>query len=66
MNKIKITDVHDVLHCIPGDINRPTLLSFYRHAGCPPCNLRIRELMLASEKLVQYNVQLYAVFESTP
>jgi len=62
----QVTDVHGETHSMHGNRCRPTLLSFYRHAGCPPCNLRVHELMLASEKLDQYNVQILSVFESTP
>jgi peroxiredoxin len=30
---------------------RPVLLSFMRYASCPTCNLRVREMVLAYERL---------------
>ena len=42
----------------------PVLLSFFRHAGCPMCNLRTRELILAHDKMQQYGLKVMAVFES--
>ncbi len=46
------------------DNEQPVLLTFFRHAGCPMCNLRVHELILAQEKLQQYNLKIITVFES--
>lgn len=43
---------------------KTTLLTFHRHAGCPPCNLRIHEHMLAKNELDKYNIRLLEVIES--
>ena len=43
---------------------QPVLLTFFRHAGCPMCNLRTRELILAHSKLERYNLKILTVFES--
>lgn len=46
------------------DNEKSTLLTFHRHAGCPPCNLRIHEHMLAKNELDKYNIRLLEVIES--
>lgn len=46
------------------DSNQPVLLTFFRHAGCPMCNLRTRELILAYDRLEKYNLKLLTIFES--
>lgn len=61
----QVVDVHGVTQTAVGDGTQPTLLCFFRHAGCPPCNLRVRELLLAKQELDRYGVRLLAVFEST-
>ena len=43
---------------------RHTLLAFHRHAGCPFCNLRIRELITAHPRLKRAGVDVIAVFSS--
>lgn len=42
------------------------LLSFYRYASCPFCNLRLRELIERSESLSARGLHLVAVFQSPP
>lgn len=59
-----VKDTHNNSHSIPGEWDGPTLLTLYRHAGCPPCNLRVREIMLAKTELDKYGVRIIAVFES--
>lgn len=44
---------------------RPVLLSFYRYASCPLCNLRVRDLTLAQAALKQKGLVMLAVFQST-
>ena len=61
----ELSDIHGVVQTPINDAKQPTLLCFFRHAGCPPCNLRVRELMLAAQKLSRYSVRLLAVFESS-
>jgi peroxiredoxin len=41
-----------------------TLLSFLRYASCPMCNLRVRELMLATSELEGRGITWVAVFHS--
>lgn len=44
---------------------RPVLLSFMRYASCPMCNLRVRELALAHERLSGEGLVVLVVFQST-
>lgn len=60
----EIPDVNGEIQAITSNNQRPVLLSFHRHAGCPPCNLRVREHILAKKKLDSYGVQILGVFES--
>lgn len=57
-------DINGKIQSITNGGQNPTLLSFHRHAGCPPCNLRVREYMLAKQELDRYGVRLLSVFES--
>jgi peroxiredoxin len=42
-----------------------TLLVFFRHAGCPFCNLHIHRLIEANDRLVRAGVQVVGVFGSS-
>lgn len=44
---------------------RPILLSFMRYASCPMCNLRMREQVLAHERLSNDGLVMLAVFQSS-
>ncbi|MDR7336017.1 peroxiredoxin-like family protein [Roseateles asaccharophilus] len=44
---------------------QPLLLSFMRYASCPMCNLRVRELVLAHERLSRDGLVMLVVFQST-
>lgn len=43
---------------------RRVMLSFYRYASCPICNLRMHELILAHQRLAERGLDLVAVFQS--
>lgn len=43
---------------------RKLLLAFFRHAGCPFCNLRVHTLMKDYEKLRDAGMDMVFVFES--
>lgn len=45
---------------------KKVLLSFFRGAACPFCNLRVRELILNYEELGKRNIEVLAVFHSSP
>jgi thioredoxin-dependent peroxiredoxin len=40
------------------------LIGFFRHAGCPFCNLRVHSLMNIREKLLSNNMEMTFFFES--
>ena len=44
--------------------NKQLLLSFFRYAGCPLCNLRIRHLSRRYEELNRAGLHVVAFFES--
>lgn len=60
----EVRDINGQLQRPTGDGQGPVLLTFFRHAGCPMCNLRTRELILAKPELDRYGLQLLGVFES--
>lgn len=62
----QVEDVNGELRSPSAADNKATLLCFFRHAGCPPCNLRMHELMLAEQKIADHGIGVLAVFESTP
>jgi peroxiredoxin len=41
-----------------------TLLSFFRYASCPLCNMRVRELITKYERLVDNGIRVLAIFQS--
>ncbi|MCG8027798.1 MAG: AhpC/TSA family protein [Candidatus Thiodiazotropha taylori] len=41
-----------------------TLLSFYRYASCPLCNLRIRGLITNHQQFLESGIRILAVFQS--
>lgn len=43
---------------------KKVLLAFFRHAGCPFCNLRVHELTKAHEELKQKGLEMIFFFES--
>ena len=43
---------------------RHVLLSFYRYASCPLCNLRVHELSKRSEEWTAQDLDILAVFQS--
>jgi peroxiredoxin len=44
---------------------KKTLLSFFRHAGCPFCNLRVHQLIEAYPRLQRLGVEVVGVFGSS-
>lgn len=45
--------------------NKKVFIGFFRHAGCPFCNLRIRLLQKLREELLENNMEMIFFFEST-
>lgn len=44
--------------------DKRVLLAFFRHAGCPFCNLRVHELTKSHEELKQKGLEMIFFFES--
>ena len=40
------------------------LISFYRYASCPFCNLRVHESIEFQNKMLYHNIKLLAIFQS--
>ena len=60
-----VTDIDGNSQVPTGSGRSPVLLTFFRHAGCPMCNLRTCELILAKSDLDRYGVKVVGVFESS-
>src|ERR1051325_8179103 len=43
---------------------KKVFIGFFRHAGCPFCNLRVHNLMKIREKLSGLNMEMIFFFES--
>ncbi len=44
--------------------DKKVLVAFFRHAGCPFCNLRVHELTKAHEMLKEKGLEMIFFFES--
>ncbi|TRX57720.1 redoxin domain-containing protein [Fulvivirga sp. M361] len=44
--------------------DKKTLIAFFRHAGCPFCNLRVHNLMKISQELKDKGMEMIFFFES--
>ena len=62
---LKLVDI-DGQPIAVGGSGRRTLLSFFRDAACPFCNLRIYELTAHHRVLSSLGLDVIAVFQSTP
>lgn len=45
--------------------NQKIILSFFRYAECPMCNVQIAKIMLQKENFAKHNLKLITVFESS-
>ncbi len=45
-------------------INKQILIAFFRHAGCPFCNIRVHNLMKISDELKAKGLEMIFLFES--
>lgn len=73
---MRITEGESPRHFQVKDINNQTisleqfngqylLLSFYRYAGCPLCNLRLHEIMAHSQSFKEKGLEIVSFFESS-
>ena len=66
-DKVPSFSVFDILgneHSSEKYIGKQWMLSFFRYASCPACNLRIHELTKVYDELQQNGIQILTVFES--
>jgi peroxiredoxin Q/BCP len=59
-----LTDIHGQEVSLAALRGKRVMLSFYRYASCPFCNLRIHELSKRAEGYRQRGLELIAVFQS--
>jgi len=62
--KFKLVDVFDKAIDLEEYKGKRVLVAFFRHAGCPFCNLRVHTLTTAYEKLKELNLEMIFFFES--
>ncbi len=60
----KINDIWGNEIELNNNAGQTTLLSFFRFADCPMCNMRVAEIMRNKNQLAAKNIRLIAIFES--
>jgi len=60
-----LTDIFDRPINLAAYKGKRVFIGFFRHAGCPFCNLRVHALMTIREKLLAQNMEMIFFFEST-
>ncbi len=60
----KLNDVYGRLIDLSNYKNKRILLGFFRHAGCPFCNLRVHTLTRVHEELKAKDLEMIFFFES--
>lgn len=63
--KIRIEDWQGEILTLDAMRGEYVLLSFYRYASCPLCNLRIRQIIAGHVELQRQNLRVLAVFQSS-
>jgi peroxiredoxin len=59
-----LTDIFDRSIDLKSYKGKKVFIGFFRHAGCPFCNLRVHNLMKIREKLTEQNMEMIFFFES--
>ena len=59
-----LTDIFDRTIDLKNYKGKKVFIGFFRHAGCPFCNLRVHNLMKVREKLTESNMEMIFFFES--
>ncbi len=60
----KLIDIFDRPIHLKNYKGKRVFIGFFRHAGCPFCNLRVHSLMNIREKLLSNNMEMIFFFES--
>lgn len=59
-----VKDVFDNSYSLQDYKGKKLLISFYRYASCPLCNLRVSELMYYQDEWGEHGMEMLAFFES--
>jgi peroxiredoxin Q/BCP len=62
--KFKVTDIYNREINLEDYSGKRLFIGFFRHAGCPFCNLRVKNLMQKREELKALNLEMIFFFES--
>ena len=62
--KFSVSDILGEKHSPEKYLGQKWMLSFFRYASCPACNLRIHELTKVYDELQEKGFSILAVFES--
>jgi thioredoxin-dependent peroxiredoxin len=60
-----LTDVFGRTIALENYHDKKVLIAFFRHAGCPFCNLRVHALMKIEDQLKEKGLEMIFFFEST-
>jgi peroxiredoxin len=60
-----LTDIYDRSIDLKSYKGKKVFIGFFRHAGCPFCNLRVHTLIKIRETLLSKNMEMIFFFEST-
>lgn len=60
----EVRDCDDTVQRPTGDGIHHTFLCFFRHAGCPYCNLRVSQLIRAADEFQRRGIRVVTVFQS--
>lgn len=60
-----LIDIYDRQIDLKAFKGKRVFIGFFRHAGCPFCNLRVHSLMKIRETLLSKNMEMIFFFEST-
>ncbi|MDX2195073.1 MAG: redoxin domain-containing protein [Cytophagales bacterium] len=63
--KFELLDIYGRLISLESYKGKKIFIGFFRHAGCPFCNLRVHTLSKYYEKFLEMNLHMIFFFEST-
>jgi peroxiredoxin Q/BCP len=63
--RFNLTDIFDRNINLENYLGKKVMIGFFRHAGCPFCNIRVHTLLKAHAELKSKNLEMIFFFEST-
>ncbi|MBY0424365.1 MAG: redoxin domain-containing protein [Cytophagales bacterium] len=63
--KFSLVDIFDRKISLEDYLGKKVMIGFFRHAGCPFCNIRVHSLLKVHEELKAKNLEMIFFFEST-